>query len=204
MKYTLSFILFCFFVNGSFSQEIYFNVGRNFTTYDYTNSQGEDNPNINSSSGSAYEVGYIFPIGNKLGLAAALTLDEFNATGGNLASNYSWDTNYLGLQGVLKYAVLGGSRSSVTAHVNGGLNFNHIISGEQKINGQTFNLTSEEDFKGLFIKPFVGVDIQYFLLDDIALSVGYNYSKNFGMSSGNEELNFNNSQLQFGILMTLN
>lgn len=204
MKYKFSLILLIFFVHYSFSQEVYLNVGRNFTTYDYTNSLGEENPNINSSSGSAYEIGYIFSIGNNLSLAAACTLDEFNATGGDLVNNYNWETNYLGFQGVLKYTIIGGSRSPFMAHVKGGLNFNHIISGEQKINVQTFNLTKENEFKGLFVKPSIGLDMQYFLLDDIALNVGYNYSKNFGISSGNEKLNFNNSQLQFGILMTLN
>jgi len=56
----------------------------------------------------------------------------------------------------------------------------------------------------LFVKPVFGLDVQYFLLDDIAISVGYNFSKNFGLSSGDEKLNFNNSQLQFGVLMSLN
>ena len=56
----------------------------------------------------------------------------------------------------------------------------------------------------LFIEPIDHYDVQYFLLDDIAIGIGYHYSKNFGLSSGEEDLNFNNSQLQFGILMSLN
>ena len=204
MKQLISITLIVFALNFSSAQEVYLNVGRNFTTYDYTNSQGEDNPNIESSSGASYEVGYIFPMGDKFGIAAGITLDQFNATGGNLVNNYSWNTNYLGLQGMAKYKVLEANRSPISVNLNAGINFNHIVSGEQKINGQTFKLTSEEEFKGLFFKPIVGLDVQYFLLDDIAIGIGYHYSKNFGLSSGEEDLNFNNSQLQFGILMSLN
>ena len=204
MKQLISIALIVFALNFSSAQEVYLNVGRNFTTYDYTNSQGEDNPNIESSSGASYEVGYIFPMGDKFGIAAGITLDQFNATGGNLVNNYSWNTNYLGLQGMAKYKVLEANRSPISVNLNAGINFNHIVSGEQKINGQTFKLTSEEEFKGLFFKPIVGLDVQYFLLDDIAIGIGYHYSKNFGLSSGEEDLNFNNSQLQFGILMSLN
>ena len=204
MKHLFSIALIVFALNFSSAQEVYLNVGRNFTTYDYTNSQGDSNPNVESSSGASYEVGYIFSLGDKFGIAAGLTLDQFNATGGNMVNNYSWDTNYLGLQGVAKYKVLEASRSPISLNLNAGINFNHIIGGEQKINGQTFKLTDEDEFKGLFFKPIVGFDVQYFLLDNIAIGIGYHYSKNFGLSSGEQDLNFNNSQLQFGILMSLN
>ena len=204
MKQLISIALIVFALNFSSAQEVYLNVGRNFTTYDYTNSQGDSNPNVESSSGASYEVGYIFSLGDKFGIAAGLTLDQFNATGGNMVNNYSWDTNYLGLQGVAKYKVLEGSRSPISLNLNAGINFNHIVGGEQKINGQPFKLTGEDEFKGLFFKPIVGLDVQYFLLDNIAIGIGYHYSKNFGLSSGEQDLNFNNSQLQFGILMSLN
>jgi opacity protein-like surface antigen len=204
MKHLFSIALIVLALNFSSAQEVYLNVGRNFTTYDYTNSQGDSNPNVESSSGVSYEVGYIFPMGDKFGIAAGLTLDQFNATGGNMVNNYSWDTNYLGLQGMAKYKVLEGGRSPISLNLNAGINFNHIVGGEQKINGQTFKLTDEDEFKGLFIKPILGLDAQYFLLDNIAIGIGYHYSKNFGLSSGEQDLNFNNSQLQFGILMSLN
>ena len=65
MKQILSITLIVFAFNFSLGQEVYLNVGRNFTTYDYTNTQGDENPNIESSSGNFYEVGYIFPIDYK-------------------------------------------------------------------------------------------------------------------------------------------
>ena len=111
----------------------------------------------------------------------------------------SWNTNYLGLQGVAKYKVLDTDPSPISVNLTAGINFNHIVSGEQKINGQTFNLTDEEEFKGIFFKPMIGVDVQYFLLDNMAVCFGYRYSKNFGLSSGDEDLNFNIRQLQFAI-----
>ncbi len=216
MKHLFTISVLVFALNFMSAQEAYLNVGRNFTSYDYTNSQGEENPTINSSNGASYSLGYIFKIRKKFGVATGLTLDQYNATGGNYVYNYSWDTNYLGLQGMAKYTLLAAEKETEDAaasssrkgrfaiHLNAGINLNHIISGEQKINGQTFDLTSEDEFKGLFIKPGVGLDLQYFLLDHIAVGLTYHLSKNFAMSSGEEELNFNNNQLQFGLLMSLN
>jgi hypothetical protein len=83
------------------------------------------------------------------------------------------------------------------------MNFNHIIDGIQKINGQTFKLSNENEFKGVFIKPVVGLDLQFLFSNNIAINLGYNLSKNLSFSS-KERLNFNNRQLQFGVLMSFN
>jgi len=191
-------------LNFTYSQEAYFSMGRNFTTYDYTNSEGNSNDNVEGSSGAAYELGYVFSLGDKLGLAAGLTLNEFNATGGNQVNNYSWETNYLGVQGILKYAILD-NLSGFGLNVNGGVNFNHIVNGKQKINGQTFDLTDNDEFKGLFVQPIIGLDAKYQISETFALGLGYHYSKNFGLTNSTpQKLNFNNSQLQFNLIMSLN
>jgi len=203
MKHLLSCMLIVLALNFTYSQEAYFSMGRNFTTYDYTNSEGNSNDNVKGSSGAAYELGYVFSLGDKLGLAAGLTLNEFNATGGNQVNNYSWETNYLGVQGILKYAILD-NLSGFGLNINGGVNLNHIVNGKQKINGQTFDLTAEDEFKGLFVQPIIGLDAKYQINSDFAIGLGYHFSKNFGLSSSEEKLNFNNSQLQFNLVMSLN
>jgi len=208
MKQILSITLIVFAFNFSLGQEVYLNVGRNFTTYDYTNTLGGENPNIESSSGNFYEVGYIFPIDYKFKFSTSLTLDQFNATGGNLVNNYSWETDYIGLQGMVRYNLLEFRQgrynfSPFSVIIKAGMNFNHIIDGIQKINGQTFKLSNENEFKGVFIKPVVGLDLQFLFSNNIAINLGYNLSKNLSFSS-KERLNFNNQQLQFGVLMSFN
>ena len=205
MKHLFSIALISLGLNISSSQEAFLNLGRNFTTYDYTNSQLESNPNLESSSGASYELGYIFNsvLGNKVDIATSLTLDQFNATGGNMVNNYSWNTNYFGFQTVFKYKLIEKSnRSKFAIDINAGINFNHIIDGEQKINGQTFKLTDQEEFNGLFIKHVSGLQFKYYLVDDVAIGISYHFSKNYGLNGGDENLNFNNHQLQFGILMS--
>lgn len=205
MKYTLTRLIMVIAINLSYGQEAYFSIGRNFTTYDYTNSNGESNTNIEGSSGSAYEIGYVFLMSDKLGVATSITLNQFNATGGNQVNNYSWDTNYFGVQGVAKYVVLGDTRSDFGLNLNAGVNLNHIVNGQQKINGQTFNLTSNDEFKGIFVQPLIGIDARYYITNTIAIGMGYHYSKSFGLTNSTpQKLNFNNSQIQFNLIMSLN
>lgn len=205
MKQLFSIALIALGLNVISAQNVFFNNGLNFTTYDYDISQSENNSNIESSSGYSYEVGYTFMsgLGKKVDIEAAITLDQYNATGGNSVNNYSWKTNYLGIQGVFKYKLIGVSDSSkFGVNINAGVNFNHIIQGEQKINGQTFKLTDQDEFNGLFIKSVVGLQLKYQLMDYIAIGISYNFSKNYGLSGGDKNLNFNNRQLQLGIIMS--
>jgi len=205
LKQLLTLIIVCTTIQIGIAQEAYFSVGKNFTTYDYTNSLGESNANVSPSSGSSYELGYTFQVKSNLQFATAVTLNEFNATGGDFSNNYSWNTSYLGLQGLFKYAIYAPSGSDYKVMLNAGLNMNHIINGQQKINGQTINLTSEKEFSGVFMQPRLGLDVSYLIVREIAVGLGYHYSKNFGISSSaSQKLNFSNSQFQFNIIMSLN
>lgn len=203
MKQILTIVILLGTIHISLAQEAYLSVGKNFTTYDYTNSFGESNPNVSPSSGNYYELGYVFPITNKLSLESALTLNEYNATGGDFVNNYSWNTTYLGFQGVFNYAIV--CSGDYLIKLNTGLNINNIINGQQKINGQTFDLTKENEFNGLFAQAVFGIEASYLILQNISLGIGYRYSKSMKISSiSDQTLNFNNSQLRFNIIMNLN
>jgi hypothetical protein len=77
------------------SQEIYLQTGKNFTKYDYKSDTGSS-PNLQSGSGNFYEIGYVMTLNNeKLKYAVGLSLNEFNALGGDAISSYSWNTQYM-------------------------------------------------------------------------------------------------------------
>ena len=188
------------------AQDLELIVGRNFTTYDYTNSEGASNPNLDGASGSYIEVSYNVPFNRNQDFyySLGLALNQFNATGGDYASSYSWDTNYLGVKSGLKYYFT--SRSSfIKAAAKTGFGINTIINGQQKINGATFDLTQEDEFTAVSVQPFLGIELKYEVTNGILLGVGYNYSKSFGVANGGaEKLNFNNSRFEFGILVPVN
>ena len=198
-------LLFLFTIQFN-AQDLELIVGRNFTTYDYTNSEGASNPNLDGASGSYIEVSYNVPFNRNQDFyySLGLALNQFNATGGDYASNYSWDTNYLGVKSGLKYYFT--SRSSfIKAAAKTGFGINTIINGQQKINGATFDLTQEDEFTAVSVQPFLGIELKYEVANGILLGVGYNYSKSFGVANGDaEKLNFNNSRFEFGILVPVN
>jgi hypothetical protein len=199
MKKKLIIIISICAIHYSYSQDIYFNLGRNFTTYDYQNSSGKENENIENGTGDYYEFGYSNSFNStNFSYEVGLIFNEYNAIGGDSANTYSWDTNYFGIQSLVSFNFI--TTNSFEVLVTTGLNLNTLISGEQEINGEYFNLIKEEEFSSLIIQPKVGLQVKYLLDRFGCVAIGYNFSKSFNpFNSSNEKLSFINNQIQFGI-----
>ena len=199
-KYLLLLVLF----SGCFlqAQELFFSNGKNFTKYDYKNSFGNTNSNLRSGEGSFYQLGLDFKLNkatDKLSYAVSIVYNQFNAEGGTSTANYSWKTNYLGVQNALNYTLFQNSKS-FKVKTKLGVATSTIIKGEQYINNVVYNITKQEEFSGITIQPNVGVDFQYAINPNIRISAGYEFSKAFNVSnSSSEELSFTNNQIHFGL-----
>ena len=199
-KYLLLLVLF----SGCFlqAQELFFSNGKNFTKYDYKNSFGNTNSNLRSGEGSFYQLGLDFKLNkatDKLSYAVSVVYNQFNAEGGTSTANYSWKTNYLGIQNVLNYTLFQNSKS-FKVKTKLGVATSTIIKGEQYINNVVYNITKQEEFSGITIQPNVGVDFQYAINQNVRISAGYEFSKAFNVSnSSSEELSFTNNQIHFGL-----
>lgn len=211
MKNSLLFLLILF-VSFNYSQTFFFNTGINMATYDYKNSDGNSNKNLNSSNGIFYELGYGIPIDysrrnrgrvrySKLLFKTSLNLNSYNATGGNTIDNYDWKSQYIGIKTGLEYHLF--DNNSVTASLEGSFGFETLLNGKQKIGGKTFDLKESDEFNGLFVTPKIGINILYYVTDDVGLSGGIHFSKALSIRGEieGEKLQFNNSALSFGVII---
>jgi len=189
--------------NSSFDQ-IYFKVGRNDTKFQYSG-PGSDFIRDYEKSGTSYELGVVFIKNDKLTYSAAMTLDEYA-----LASAFNQDIKFFGVQSLAKYNILDLNTIPIKINIEGGLNLNgNIASGLEN---------EDELLRGLFIKPIVGLNLQYIVNDRITIESEYKFSYNYGLWNGKKygeaayfnffnndlDLNFLNQQIQFGVLFTLN
>ena len=199
-------ILFLLLFSGCYlqAQELFISNGKNFTKYDYKNSIGISNPDIRSGEGSFYEMGMAFMLNksaatDKLSYAVSLVYNQFNAVGGTSTANYAWKTNYLGIQNALHYTLFQNTES-FKVKTNIGFATSTIIKGEQYKNNVVYNISKQEEFKGITIQPNIGVDFQYAINPNIKISAGYEFSKAFNISNkSSEELSFTNNQIHFGL-----
>ena len=200
----------CFFSLLLFSgcymqaQELFVTSGKNFTTYNYKNSLGISNPNIRSGEGSFYQFGMDFKLNksatsSKFSYAVSLVYNQFNAVGGTSSANYAWKTNYLGIQNAFNYTLFQNA-DSFEVKTKLGVATSTIIKGEQYINNVVYDITKQEEFKGITIQPNIGIDFQYAINQNIKISAGYEFSKAFNVSNtSSEKLSFTNNQIHFGL-----
>lgn len=185
---------------SSQAQEIYFSTGLNVTKYDFN---GTDNLPLefNSKSSQFYELGYTFKLKNeRLQYGLGLALNSFNSSAGDSANGYEWETTYMGLNNHFQYVLFPTVIKKMSISAGLQMQIMHIINGEQKINTETFDLTKETEFKGLWLQPGLITTVKYAISEDLQLSLGYNYSIGFNLSnSTDEKLKFNNQQIRFGI-----
>jgi hypothetical protein len=64
------------------------------------------------------------------------------------------------------------------------------------INNTSYNLTKEEEFKGLFLQPHIGLENEFLINESIKLGLGYRFSKAYRINSvSKESLNFINNSI---------
>jgi hypothetical protein len=189
------------------AQELFFSNGKNFTKYDYKNSFGNTNSNLRSGEGSFYQLGLDFKLNkstDKLSYAVSVVYNQFNAEGGTSTANYSWKTNYLGIQNQLNY-ILFQDYDSFKVKTKLGCATSTIIKGEQNINNVIYDISKHEEFKGILLQPNIGIDFHYAINRDMEFSAGYEFSKAINVTNtSTEKLSFTNNQIHFGIHFQIN
>ena len=196
------YLLLTLFFSGCYvqAQEVFLTAGQNFTKYDYKNSLGVSNPNLRNGDGSFYQLGMAFNLGSEeLNYAVSLVYNQLNAVGGSRTSNYAWNTNYVGIQNEINY-VLFQDYDSFKVKTKLGCATSTIIKGEQYINNVVYDISNQEEFKGILLQPNIGINFQYSLDRDIEFTVGYEFSKAFNVSNNSpEKLSFTNNQIHLGV-----
>ena len=212
MKNLYLFLFLIFISTHIRAQEIYFSSGKNTTNFDYNSSNGtHENLNFRSGTGNYFEVGYVHGLINyKLLYSIGSTYNEYNSKASNYSTNYSWKTKYIGIINKIsfnlskEYSECSHYGSGLRTFVSIGFNTSTLTSGEQYINNYYYNLAGNEDFLGIIIQPFAGINSQYNISRSFKLTIGYSFSKSFGLLNDSaEKLSFKNHQFQLGFQISI-
>lgn len=202
-KISLLLIVFMALTN-SYSQEVYFLTGSNFTKYNFKSSNEPMATPLQSGTGTSYEMGYTRPLkNNRFSHTIGVNLNEYNAVAGSMANSYQWDTKYLGVNNSLGLTIP--LTTNFKLLLNAGLNLSTIIYGKQEINGAIYDLKSQDEFSGLIFIPNTGIHLKYKLNDFGYLSFGYGLSRSLILfNTSQEKLTTITNQILFGIHFNIN
>ena len=186
------------------NSKLFFSLGKNFTCYDYKNTEGRANNNVLNSDGFNFEIGKkgiltLNLLAIKALLSASLSLNEYNSIGSTTGTYLRWDTTYIG--GNL-FATIESFRflSLVSLEFSGGLGLSHILFGEQQIGSEVIRLDKHNEFDGVFIRPFVEIGSNLYKSNKTSIGLFLNLSKDFSLDTNSDQkLNFENIQVKFKI-----
>jgi hypothetical protein len=198
MKKQLLILIAFFSISNLYAQDIFIGTAKNFTSYDFTvnNIILPTTPDYRSVSGSFYEIGYSPSDPDKnISYLVSLTYNEFNAAASKDLSSYSWNTCYIGLQNAIEYSFFE-SKSGIKLSINAGLNTAQIIKGEQFINTTYYDITDNDDFKGVLLQGIIGLSTKYDISNDANITLGCNLSK---ANAGSSQLTMNTLQFKLGL-----
>ena len=196
-----------------YSQEINFSVGSNFSDYSF-----EVNENFSASGmGSYAEIGYTKLLGKKtsksLSYSVSLNLNEYNASTGNMASYYEWQTSFVGIKNSINVPIVT-IADMMKFEFSAGINLSHIIKGKQLINSMVYDISTNSEFDGLNAWTDLGISLKFDLKEDVKLAIGYSISENKQLTGSNDSLIFddqavdnveiNNDNLRLSLIYILN
>lgn len=196
-----------------YSQEINFSVGSNFSDYSF-----EVNENFSASGmGSYAEIGYTKLLGKKtsksLSYSVSLNLNEYNASTGNMASYYEWQTSFVGVKNSINIPVVT-IADVMKFELSAGVNLSHIVKGKQLINSMVYDISTNSEFDGLNAWTDLGISLKFNLKEDVKLAIGYSISENKQLTGSNDSLIFddqavdnveiNNDNIRLSLIYLLN
>ena len=172
-----------------YSQEINFSVGSNFSDYSF-----EVNENFSASGmGSYAEIGYTKLLGKKTGkslsYSVSLNLNEYNASTGNMASYYEWQTSFIGVKNSINIPLVT-IADVMKFELSAGVDLSHIVKGKQLINSMVYDISTNSEFDGLNAWTDLGISLKFNLKEDVKLAIGYSISENKQLTGSNDSLIF--------------
>ena len=183
---------------------VFISIGRSVTRYDFTNSLGNANPNVLSSDGLDFEIEkgiFNFNLLFKTSFFCFFILNNtlidrtnYSISAGNVS--YDWNTSYLGTN---LYFSLETFRifNLINFDISAGSGISHILYGEQKIGSRIFKLRDNNEFDGLFVKPFVELGSNFYNSKKVSAGLFLNLSKSFSIDNNSEQkLDFENFQIK--------
>ncbi|MEM7163513.1 MAG: hypothetical protein AAF487_13860 [Bacteroidota bacterium] len=188
----------------SIAQQFTVDIGRNTTSFDYTNSEGESTLDLFSENNFTYSVGYRKELNRLFHYHASLLLNKYSAFGSDQfnVNELRWESSYTGIQIGMDAEVFKKKGFSFFLRAAGGPQF--FVKGTQSINNESFSLKKVEQFDKprLFVSPAIGFN--YCSDSRVGVSLKYSYSKGFPLgTTDNEKLIINSSAFTIGLLWSL-
>lgn len=189
-------------------QQVFVELGRVNSSFDFTNSQGEMLENLQSVSNTYLGVGYKHRFfTDDLHISLGLNYNSYGATGSDDSVNnfFEWEVDYIGVNLNFDYDFL--EYKGFKAFAKAGVSLEFLASGTQRINNQTINLVKEEEFDNNAFFLRAGGGVSYPIFEGGRLYAQYLWGQSLPLEDDSpesgEELVINTNMFGIGLIVDL-
>ena len=202
-------------------------LGNTITNYKFTNSNGKPIDFLKSGSGNEYILGFesafldttqlsvtssnksiyflkhttLAKLLSKVNFGFNVSLNQYNAVGNVQNLEFDYQTNYIGLGAFLSPKLYLGKGWQTNFTCNGSIQ--RILQGNQRVNSNYINLVNQSEFNPIMLFVGYGIELQKNVNKSISLYLsGTNNQSLNSQKSGQENLNFQTTQILLGVKIT--
>jgi len=214
MRKILCYLLFSLIAFSATSQQLYLEMGRVNTKFDYINSDGSSLQNVTGKSNIFMALGYNhFVPKTRVSIFAGLAYNKYGANSSDeLLNNYfEWDLSYiaphvgLGYEFFKPLEMLPEFRG-FTVTIKGAIATEFMLKGSQMVNNLVYDLNDLEPYKSPVFYYRCGVQVNYYLSKNLVCFAQLTAAKSarieellYGKLINHEELRFKTQSFGFGI-----
>lgn len=202
-------LIFLLFPLGLFAQSVSIDFGSTNSNYQYYNSNGEKLETINSDTDYSIGIYYYKNLGynETYSLKTGLRYQGMNASGYSANVPLVYKTKFLSALAALEWKTVSiytnrrcSSCPKIDFLTTVGLEAAKLLSGNQTIgNAQSYDLTNEQEFNGIFAGPVIGTGFQFELFTDTLVNVMYHKTWFLNSHQKPEKLNIDRTLISLGI-----
>lgn len=191
------------------AQQLYMEIGKTSSGFDYQNSVGQTLDNLQSTTQTYLKLGYRDVLNNSetLHFSLGATYNGYGAIGSDpiLDNYFEWDVTYLGVEAGLDFRIF--RLRDFSFYIKGLASSEFLIQGNQTLNNQVFNLVGEEEFNNTIFFLRGGLMMSYPISRNTLITANYTLGKTALLDKGNEtdneQLKLTAHQFGFGIIISL-
>lgn len=214
MKLLLFISLLLSTLTNVLGQQIYFDIGKTFSKFDYKNSEGEKLDGLLGTNQNNLNAGYrISILQTKFHVLGGVSYQRYGAYGNDdkLNNYYEWDATFIGINAgfdceFFKPEFNYSERYRFTLYLRGMAASEFLLQGTQIMNKDIYDLTDKEEFNApfLFLRGCIGG--KYYLSRVLSVYAQYMGGKSFLVfqpSGNNEQLRITTHSFNIGISICL-
>ncbi|MGB6035698.1 MAG: hypothetical protein WBG42_05490 [Cryomorphaceae bacterium] len=197
-------LILCVAVSASMSaQQLFFELGRVSSRFEYESSEGKALENDFPESNLSAAVGYRLQLADRIYAVGSATYSRYETYGSyavyDLAYNYRAD--YLGLNLGAEGEFFKKAGFTFFARLAAEPQF--MLNGTRTINNDIEDLKGAEEFDSPFLFAKGGLGANYCADKNFAITLRYDYGMGFPLNQSEELLRYRTSTISLGILLNL-